>query len=187
MFSFRLENILACNSSQLEQGCCDPLLNSTNPQWQLSDNGAGGSWKAGANFIQFDIADDARCNGTASETQTGTAFIPFNTDNVETIVLSMTGRAESSYETFKFYIDENLTVTVQATDNDYCQAHTCNMCNVSMAPREVSLSAGNHSLRIEITTRDHLYHFNAFFRIDFSIKQPDVCNSCDCPEIGSKI
>ena len=135
-------------------------------------------------FIQFNIADDTRCGGVANAIQTGTAIINFHTDNVETIILSMTGVAESSYETFNFYVDDVLTVRVQASDNNYCQVSTCNMCDVSMAQQEVSLTAGDHTIRIEISTIDPLYHLNAYFRIDFSIKQPDICQSCECPKIG---
>ena len=155
-----------------------------NPQWQLSENGAGGSWKAGDDFIQFDIADDAKCGGSANAVQTGTATITFSTNNVKTIVLSMTGVAESSYEKFDFYLDNALQVSVQASDNNYCQVSTCQMCNVAMAPQELSLSSGQHTIRIEMSTIDHLYHLNCYFRIDFSIKQPDVCKSCECPALG---
>ena len=173
---------VACTDAQINKGCCDPLINPTNvPQWQLSDNGAGGAWIAGADFIQFNIADDERCNGTANEIQTGTAIIDFNTDSVKTIVLRMAGMAESSYETFSFYIDNVLTVRVQASDDDDCRVSTCNMCDVSMAQQEVSLPAGDHTIRIEIGTVDHLYHSKAYFRIDFSIKQADVCKECECP------
>ena len=184
-----ISNILACSSSQINEGCCNGLFNSSTeaPQWQLSENGAGGTWKAGADFIQFDIADDTVCGGTANAIQTGTAIINFNTDNVETIVLSMEGVAESSYERFDFYIDNVLTVRVQASDSSSCQVSTCNMCDVSMAEREITLTAGSHTIRIEMTTIDHLYHLNCYFRINFSIKQPDVCKSCECPNLGSVI
>ena len=155
-----------------------------NPQWQLSENGAGGSWKAGDDFIQFDIADDHICGGSANATQTGTATITFSTNDVKTIVLSMTGVAESYFEKFDFYLDDSLQVSVQASDNDYCQVGTCKMCNVSMAPQELSLSSEQHTIRIEMSTIDHHYHSNCYFRIDFSIKQPDVCKSCICPDLG---
>ena len=153
----------------------------THPQWELSDNGAGGAWDTGDDFIQFNIADDVKCKGSANEVQTGTAIINFNTDSVKTIVLRMTGKAESKYEEFSFYIDDKRIVRVLASDDDYCQVHTCKMCNVSMAPQEVSLPKGDHTLRIEISTIDHKYHLNAYFRIEFSIKQADVCKSCECP------
>merc|ERR1719225_1690545 len=93
----------------------------------------------------------------------------------------MEGVAESEYEKFMFYIDDVLTVTVQATDSPACQVSTCNMCEVSMAEQEVNLTSGSHTLRIEITTVDPLYHLNAYFRIDFTIKQKPICNDCKCP------
>merc|ERR1712226_611584 len=34
-----------------------------------------------------------------------------------------------------------------------------------------------------MTTIDHQYHLNCYFRINFSIKQPDVCESCECPNL----
>ena len=49
---------IACTSEQMNKGCCDPLINATLvPEWVFWDNGAGGSWTAGTDFIQFNIAD----------------------------------------------------------------------------------------------------------------------------------
>ena len=162
----------------------DPFFDTSSgsPQWQLSDDGNGGTWKAGASYIQFDIANDLKCGGTATEKQTGTAILNFHVTEAQTIVLSMKGSAESSYEKFDCYIDDVLTAEVQATDSDICQVSTCNMCHVEMDEQELHLTAGDHTIRIEVDTIDAHYHSDAYFRINFSMKQSeDVCKSCDCP------
>ena len=182
--------ISACTSSQLAEGCCGKPFDKNSywaSQWQFSDNGAGGTWKAGDDFIQFDIADDLKCGGNVNRTQNGTAIINFHTDNVKTFVIKMKGVAESGIEEFKLYINDVHKVFVQAPDDmsTNCERDTCKMCNVSMESHEVSKPfEGNRTIRIEVDTVDHLYHLDAFYRIEFSIIQADVCKACKCPTTG---
>ena len=49
-----------CTYAQKSVGCCDTKEVFVDPygdelQWVLSDNGAGGKWTGGKDFIQFDI------------------------------------------------------------------------------------------------------------------------------------
>ena len=187
MFSFAV-----CTYAQKSVGCCDTKEVFVDPygdelQWVLSDNGAGGKWTGGKDFIQFDIANDLACGGEATEVQNGQAIMEFDTDSGEYIVLSMQGRAESKYETFKLFVDGAPVVTVQASDTATCKVSTCNMCEVQMEEQEFYLEPGHHQLRIEVDTIDEHYQNNAYFRIAFSIKQKDTCDSCTCPPPGNAL
>ena len=153
-------------------------------EWTTDDNGAGGIWKAGPNFIQFDIANDKECNGTASSLQSGTATMSFNNDISRHIVMSMEGRAESEYETFELFVDDILEFKVVASDGPTCRVDTCKMCEVQMEEKEIVLDPGAHTIRVEINTKDENYHHNAFFRINFAVKQTDTCQACVCPKLG---
>ena len=157
--------------------------------WELSDNGAGGTWKGDASSIEFNIANSVQCGGVASRQQTGTAIMNFFAEKEETIILSMEGKAESKYESFFLYIDGQPVVTVQASDTATCQVNTCNMCEVQMAEQEFHLDAGHHTIRITVDTMDGFYHSNAYFRIEFDVKQAEPCNDanslpCTCPPPG---
>ena len=65
----------------------------------------------------------------------------------------------------------------------YVQASSCNMCNVTMDEKEIVLEPGNHTIRVNVDTKDGKYHNNAYFRITFAVKKKDVCKSCKCPGI----
>ena len=177
--------------------CCTKLFGDKDGgelEWQTSDNGKGGKWTGGADFIQFDIANDVECGGSSDEPQTGEAIMHFDVKEGEgtTIILSMRGVAESKYETFEMFLDGESIVTVQADDTPTCQVHTCNMCEVQMKEKELHLNPGHHNIKITIDTIDGFYHSNAYFRIEFEVVKPEPCNDangvvCSCPPPGTKL
>ena len=177
--------------------CCKKLFDTEDGEelkWDTSDNGEGGKWSGGADFIQFDIANDVECGGSSDDAQTGEAVMHFDVKEGEgtTIILSMRGVAESKYETFEMFLDGESIVTVQADDTTTCQVHTCNMCEVHMKEKELHLNPGHHNIKITIDTIDGLYHSNAYFRIEFEVVEPEPCNDangvvCSCPPPGTKL
>ena len=182
--------ISECTLAQKDLGCCEEKVftskSGQDPQWKLSDNGAGGVWKGDASSIQFDIADSLECHGTTDQRQQGSAIMEFEVEEEETIVLSMKGKAESEYETFLLYIDGVPAVTVQAQETATCQPNTCSMCDVHMAEQEFKLGPGHHVIKIDVDTMDGYYHSFAFFRIDFKMKPKDECQKCVCLKPGMK-
>ena len=179
-----------CSKIQKDLGCCELVFTRNSGEdlkWKLSENGAGGNWISGPSYIQFNIANDKQCEGTADQRQTGTAIMDFDTNTAKTIVISMRGRAEADHETFELFVDDKLMVKVQASDSSSCEANTCRMCKVSKDEQEFTLNPGSHSIRIEIDTKDEYYHNNSYFRIDFAVKQSDVCKSCKCQNQGRAI
>ena len=183
-------NSAECTYAQKSVGCCDTDKVFVDPmtgdelQWKLSDNGAGGKWTGGKDFIQFDIANDPECGGVATTAQTGEAVMKMHTDESHMMVLSMQGRAESKYETFTLVVDGKTIVEIQATDTATCEVSTCNMCEVQMEERKFYLEPGDHEIRIEVDTIDGHYQNNAYFRIEFAFEQKETCHSCTCPPPG---
>ena len=179
-----------CNKFQKDLGCCDSIFTTNfgeSFEWKLSDNGAGGIWKLGPSFIQFDIANDKQCKGTADQRQTGTAIMKFDSFTAKTIVISMEGVAEANHETFELFVDGKSKVKVQASDSLSCEANTCRMCKVTREEQEFTIGPGSHNVTIEVDTKDAYFHNNSYFRIDFSVKQLDICESCECPSSGNFI
>ena len=154
-------------------------------EWVLTDNGAGGEWKGTPSSIEFNIANDAQCGGSATNPQKGTAIMDFSTDVEEIIVLSMHGKAEAEYETFELFFNGASLVTVQASDSPKCEVSSCNMCDVAMSEREFVLPPGQHNIKITVDTMDGFYHHDAYFKIDFKIKaKENPCNTCKCTPLG---
>lgn len=169
-------------------GCCNPAFNSKSSdifKWTVSDNGAGGVWTTGAKSIQFNIANDKQCKGTADQKQTGTAIMNFDTNTRKTIRIRMEGVAEPDHETFELFIDGKSMVKVQASGSSSCEANTCRMCEVSKEEQKFSIGPGKHEIRIEVDTKDAYFHNNAYFRIDFSINEHDTCEFCQCSPRGN--
>ena len=124
-----------CTVEQKDAGCCesDAFGESSegNIEWITKDNGAGGKWEPGSNYIEFKIANDKNCNGNATKRQTGTATIEFDSSESKTIVLNMEGRAEASYELFELFVDDVSKAKVQASgtssdDKDGCKVGIIN-------------------------------------------------------------
>ena len=117
----RIRNIsfllAACTKDQKALGCCKKLFTDDDDgeelEWQLSDNGAGGVWSGGADFIQFDIANDVECGGSSDDAQTGEAVMHFDVKEGEgqDVFLSMKGAAEFKYEAFDCLLRKPLSIT----------------------------------------------------------------------------
>ena len=155
------------------------------PNWQFSTSG-GGTWLSSASTIRFDFDNDLKCGGLNGNIQSGTAHWTFTLVDEAVITLSMEGMAESQFETFTL-VSDGITVTeVQASNGEggsTCQVHTCNMCPVSMPSTPLSLTAGDHTLRVDVTTIDGMYQNSAYFQITFSVE--GVCDGADtgtCPD-----
>ena len=106
-----------CTVDQKDAGCCENAFAESsggNIEWITKENGAGGKWAPGPNYIEFKIANDKKCNGTANLRQKGSATIKFDSSESKTIVLNMEGRAEASYEFFELFVDDVSKAYVQA-------------------------------------------------------------------------
>ena len=122
-----------CSLEQKVAGCCEEKAfeesSGGNIEWIMNENGNGGEWEPGPNFIQFNIANDKLCNGTSDKKQKGSATIEFDSSESKTIVLSMEGRAEANYEVFKLFVDDKKEFEVKASkgDEDGCQVGISNL------------------------------------------------------------
>ena len=177
-----------CTPAQIEAKCCEAAFEESSGggiQWttstNIAENGKGGEWVTGQNFIRFNIADDTKCKGNATARQTGEAVLSFDNDHTKILVLSMEGKAESGYETMWLYLDGKEVKKIQAkAGTSGCKSSSCNMCSVSMDETELELPEGNRNIKVKIDTKDGSYHSGAYFEIKFEVKQKDVCKKCKC-------
>ena len=120
-----------CSLEQKVAGCCEEKAfeesSGGNITWKLNENGNGGEWEPGPNFIQFNIANDKRCNGTSDKRQKGSATIEFDSSESKTIVLSMEGRAEANYEFFELFVDNVSEAKVKAKKGPGCVVSNINL------------------------------------------------------------
>ena len=89
-----------CTVEQKDAGCCesDAFTESSggNIEWIKKDNGNGGKWITEPDFIQFNIADDSKCNGNQTFRQTGNATLTF--DNSESTLFQSIGHDPANEE-----------------------------------------------------------------------------------------
>ena len=120
-----------CSLEQKVAGCCEENAfagsSEGNIEWTMMENGNGGEWEPGPNFIQFNIANDKRCNGTSDKRQKGSATIEFDSSESKTIVLSMEGRAEARYEFFELFVDNVRSAKILATNGPGCKVSIINL------------------------------------------------------------
>jgi len=170
-----------CSASQKGKGCCEPL-GDTASAWVFESLGVHGTWSGSPTFIRFDFEDDQICGGPANARQHGSATLTTNDVQTISLTLSMEGVAESQYEYFELYVDGTREVKVQAQNGhggSACQVSTCIMCDVSMPQQSFSLAPGQHTILVEVDSRDGLYHLGCYFQIAFSKTSPE-CGGCTC-------
>ena len=120
-----------CSLEQKVAGCCEENAFAGSSEgkieWIMTENGNGGEWEPGPNFIQFNIANDKKCNGTRDKRQKGTATIEFDSSESKTIILSMEGRAEANYEFFELFVDNVSEAKVKAENGPECKVSNINL------------------------------------------------------------
>ena len=173
-----------CTPAQIEAKCCEAAFEGSSGEsitWKTTKNDAGGEWETDARFIRFNIANDKKCQGTATQRQTGSAELVFDNDHNKILILSMEGKAEAGYETFQLFLDGDKAIEdIKASGSSECQSSSCNMCSVTMPKQYLTLEKGKRNITVKIDTIDGNYHSGAYFKINFEVKQKDVCKACKC-------
>ena len=67
-------------------------------------------------------------------------------------------------------LPESLPPSPPPPSGSSCESGTCNMCEVDMPSTELTLGAGPHTLKVDVTTWDDKYHYDAYFEISFHVK-----------------
>ena len=119
--------------------------------------------------VRFNIADSLNCGGTCGITQTGTATATITVGPVNTYLhLSFSGLAElqdTNYENLSFYLDGTLLASATSQDLNQGCAMGPVIQNV-IVPGPYFLGAGTtHTLFIDFTTNDPLFHVGSYYEI----------------------
>ena len=124
--------------------------------------------------LQFKVEDSANCGGNNSNTQNGTAIANIQVTGSEPITLELEfsgiGEAESAgYDLIKFELDGVVIGDGHAPGGGL----GCASDSVAVNPASPkSLDPGPHTLIIDFTTNDGLYHVDAYYEIKLKLIAP---------------
>ena len=157
-----------------------PTLPVTGLVWATTNNVSGATQCADAGWvisngnlsIRYNISDSANCGGTCNLTQTGTATATITVGGLDTnLSLTFTGVGElqsPSYDVIEFRLDGiKLADGHAAGGNLGCAVGPIVQTTYVPGPH-LLLANTVHTLLINFSTNDSLYHVNSFYNIDLS-------------------
>lgn len=173
-----------CDDTQKASGCCSPLNDNPDLSWATSAIPPWlGTWSHGSNYIRFDFTDDVKCGGRASDwVQIGTAEINLTNIPATDLSVSVSGVAEAEFESLQFLVDGNEEINIVPRNGhagSSCRRDTCVMCDVVEPATHIHLSAGDHRLKVIVSTNDPHYHVGAYYSVHFALRS-GTCNECTC-------
>ena len=124
--------------------------------------------------LQFKVEDSANCGGNNSNTQYGTATANIQVAGSNPITLELEfsgiGEAQSTgYDKIEFILDDEIIGSGEAPGGGL----GCTSDSVIVNPASPqSLDPGPHTLIINFTTNDALYHVDAFYEIELKLSVP---------------
>jgi hypothetical protein len=124
--------------------------------------------------IRYDVSDSSNCGGTCNVIQTGWAEATITIGPKDTnMSLDFVGIAElhdTDYEKIVFKLDGNQIA--RATSQDLNRQ--CDMGPVikifTVSSPYLLLAGTTHTLRIDFTTADALYHVNSYYQVNLGFK-----------------
>ena len=135
---------------------------------------AGALWSVSADNLTLKVSweNSANCiGGNNPNNQVATATINMTTTKTQKIGLNWVGIGElqaSNYDKMQVYIDNVLIGSANAAGGGQgCKIGP--VVSVNNYPLGYSLPAGNHSITIEATTADGLYHTGSFYQFTFKL------------------
>ena len=140
------------------------------------DNTNGDGWSVSEEglCIRLDINDSQNCGGPNSSVQGATATVTFNTAYDYDLSAVLTGVAElqaTGYEVYQVQVDNVLVLSAASAGGGFgCTPGPANVIDNVMQP--YMLVAGSHTIEIDFSTRDTLYHINSFYELCLSFESP---------------
>jgi sugar lactone lactonase YvrE len=135
---------------------------------------AGALWSVSADNLTLKVSweNSQNCSGGNNpNNQIATATINMTTTKSQKIGLSWIGIGElqaSNYDKMQVYIDGVLIGSANAAGGGKgCQMGP--VISVNNYPSGYNLSAGNHTILINATTQDGLYHTGSYYQFTFSL------------------
>jgi len=133
--------------------------------WTILNGGLG---------LRLDWEDDKNCRNHNYNTQTATATaeIIVPQDTIMTVTWSGMGETQDpNYELMSLYVDGGLVGSAHAPGGKLgCAGGMAPVVSNPAPPQQVTLTPGTHTLFIDATTNDPLYHFGAWYRFDLTFE-----------------
>jgi len=180
-----------CDDLQEESGCCKPPWEVLEPWDFVREDQVGGAWTGTDSLIRWDF-DDSTCGATGNKVGTTEAIItvkvPVDTD----LTIVQSGVAVSVMEKIELFDGKTTSLLPKVVAKDdhngvTCTPNACVECAVEPRATPVTLSAGQHQLRVKVSSIDHdgaLSHDGGFFQLAFA-QSSDTCSNCICAERGA--
>jgi hypothetical protein len=124
--------------------------------------------------LRLDWEDDDNCQNHNPYTQyaTATCQITVPRDTIMTVNWSGMGETQDPwFELMSLYVNGNLVGSAHAPGGGQGCAAMGPVVSDPEPPQQVFLPAGTHTLFIDATTNDPLYHFGAWYRFDLSFQE----------------
>jgi hypothetical protein len=163
-WSFTDQGFIAGGQNGALRSYDDPASVPASP-WTIQNNGLG---------LRLDWEDDENCAGFNPNTQyaTATAAIIVPVDTVMTVTWSGVGETEApNFELMSLSVDGTLVGEAHAPGGGQGCAPMGPVVSDPPPPQQVLLTAGEHTLTIDATTNDALYHFGAFYQFGLSFEE----------------
>ena len=122
--------------------------------------------------LQFKVEDSANCGGSNSNEQQGKATANIQINGEKPVILEIDfsgiGEAQSAgYDLIEFKLNGSIIGSGQAPGG----GQGCVSDSVTVIPASAqTLDPGPHSLVIDFTTNDGLYHVDAYYEIELKLK-----------------
>jgi len=132
--------------------------------WTILSGGLG---------LRLDWEDDNNCAGFNPNTQraSATAIITVPVDTIMTVTWSGLGETQSAaFDLMSLFVNDELVGSAHAPGGGQGCAPMGPAVSDPPPPQQVLLTAGEHTLFIDATTRDNLFHFGAFYQFGLSFE-----------------
>jgi hypothetical protein len=162
-WSFTDQGFIAGGQNGALRSYDDPASVAASP-WTILNDGLG---------LRLDWEDDGNCANFNDNTQsaTATAIITVPVDAIMTVDWSGVGETEASnFELMSLSVDDTLVGSAHAPGGNQGCAPMGSVVSDPPPPQQVLLTAGEHTLFIDATTNDPLYHVGAFYQFDLSFE-----------------
>ena len=157
--------------------------NGTNGYWDGQSENADFGWNITlpeqsngevSQSLQFKVEDSANCDGINPNEQKGQALanIEINGEDPVTLEIQFSGIGESQsagYDLIEFSLNGVSIGSGEAPGGGL----GCTSDSVTVNPADLQiLNPGSHSLLIDFTTNDGLYHVDAYYEVNMKLKLP---------------
>ncbi len=163
-WSFTDQGFIAGGQNGAARAYDDPASVPASP-WTILNNGLG---------LRLDWEDDNNCAGFNPNTQraTATAIITVPVDTIMTVDWSGLGETQApNFELMSLSVDGMLVGSAHAPGGGQGCSPMGPVVSDPPPPQQVLLTAGEHTLFIDATTNDPLYHFGAFYQFGLTFEE----------------